>query len=194
MKGSSSIFNQMDSSSLGDSDDAPAPAPPTSAPPGRRDRHDTDSSTPAPGRRRLKEGGPPILSYNMKSQFGDSLLVDKYGGFWLLEMFTADDLKTFVDVYKDALWIDLTTKQVTFTIVTINNEFDVLAQTKMFVTFERGGLVDLDYSVTSTALKPYQKYTRAGSHANDNSELEHWERMEIFTFFSSQSVRWPICS
>ena len=138
----------------------------------------TPAATPS---RRLKEGGPPILSYNMKSQFGDSLLVDKYGGFWLLEMFTADDLKTFVDVYKDALWIDLTTKQVTFTIVTINNEFDVLAQTKMFVTFERGGLVDLDYSVTSTALKPYQKYTRAGSHANDNSELEHWERMQDFS-------------
>ena len=108
-----------------------------------------------------------------------TLIVDEYGGFWLPEFFGESQNRAMVTTFQEGNWIDLGTKSVSVEFITMNNEFDVMALTTMKMTFGRGGLVELDHSVTSQVIHPHTDYKRKGEGSDDPQTLANFERAEI---------------
>ena len=140
-------------------------------------------STPAPTTAPPRPANDDDYEYNAFVYRGPwsskDLIVDRYGGFWLPEFFSESKNRAMVTNFQDGSWIDLGTESVGVQFITINNEFDVMALTTMTVTFGRGGLVELDHSVTSQVIHPYTSYTRDGGHADDWKTLRNFESAEI---------------
>ena len=106
---------------------------------------------PSPG------GGDDDFKYQKFSapRGNGTAVIDDNIGFWLPEFMAPYQLKTTLEVYKKARWLDPGSESVQIQMCVVNNELGVLVLLTLTVSFDRGGEVSTDYEISSVVSDAY---------------------------------------